>query len=97
MNYKQTLFWNKVKDSINVTGVLVQMGLIVGDSVHTWNYVVGAGQVIGMLIAIWMADVDKDGHVDVFQKEVKTTVTSDTPITVKTETGAIGKEGSETK
>lgn len=85
MNYKHTSFWNKVKDSINVTGVLVQMGLIVGDSIHTWNYVVGAGQVIGMLIAIWMADRDGDGQVDVFQKEVITTVTSDTPITVETE------------
>lgn len=77
--------WEKVQLSINILLSMTQGALIIGDSKHIWNYIVLAGQIIGALIGIWMVDKDKDGVPDLFQVDVKTTVTSATPIEVKTE------------
>lgn len=86
MNYKYASFWTKIKDSINAVGTITQVVLIAGDSEHVWNYVTGGIQLLGTFISIWFDDRDKDGKVDIFQKEVITTVTSDAPIKVETET-----------
>ena len=101
--WKKASFWNKVKDTIHFLGTATQLTLILGDSAHIWNFITAAAQVLGSIIAIWMEDKDKDGEVDVFQKEVITTVTSDSPIKVETkiekkeENSAMGfTEGSET-
>jgi hypothetical protein len=83
--WKKTVFWTKVRDSINAVGTLTQLGLIAADSAHVWNYVVGGAQLIGTFISIWFDDKDKDGTADIFQKEVTTTITSDSPINVETE------------
>ena len=80
--YKKTQFWEKVKDSIHVVGALTQMGLITADSAHVWNYVTGIGQLAGMMIAIWFADKNKDGTVDIFEQEVTVNISSKTPIDV---------------
>lgn len=89
MNYKYASFWTRIKDSINAVGTIAQVVLIAGDSEHIWNYLTGGIQLLGTFISIWFDDRDKDGKVDVFQKEfqkeVITTVTSDTPIKVETE------------
>lgn len=85
MNYKYASFWTRVKDSINAVGTITQVVLVAGESDHIWNYVTGGIQLLGTFISIWFDDRDKDGKVDVFQKEVVTTVTSDTPIKVETE------------
>lgn len=85
MNYKYSSFWTKIKDSINAVGTITQVVLIAGDSEHVWNYVTGGIQLLGTFISIWFDDRDKDGKVDIFQKEVVTTVKSDAPITVETE------------
>lgn len=86
MNYKYTSFWTRVKDSINAVGTITQVVLVAGESDHIWNYVTGGIQLLGTFISIWFDDRDKDGNVDIFQKEVVTTVTSETPIKIETQT-----------
>lgn len=86
MNYKYSSFWTRVKDSVNAVGTITQVVLVAGESDHIWNYITGGIQLLGTFISIWFDDRDKDGKVDIFQKEVVTTVTSETPITVETKT-----------
>lgn len=86
MNYKYSSFWTRVKDSVNAVGTITQVVLVAGESDHIWNYITGGIQLLGTFISIWFDDRDKDGKVDIFQKEVITTVTSETPIKVETET-----------
>lgn len=85
MNYKYSSFWTRVKDSINAVGTITQVVLVAGESDHMWNYITGGIQLLGTFISIWFDDRDKDGKVDIFQKEVVTKVTSETPIKVETE------------
>lgn len=85
MNYKYSSFWTRIKDSINAVGTVTQVVLIAGNSEHVWNYITGGIQLLGTFISIWFDDRDKDGRVDIFQKEVVTTVKSDSPIIVETE------------
>lgn len=86
MNYKYSSFWTRVKDSVNAVGTITQVVLVAGESDHIWNYITGGIQLLGTFISIWFDDRDKDGKVDIFQKEVITTVTSETPIKVETKT-----------
>lgn len=86
MNYKYSSFWTRVKDSVNAVGTITQVVLVAGESDHIWNYITGGIQLLGTFISIWFDDRDKDGRVDIFQKEVVTTVTSETPIKVETQT-----------
>ncbi len=80
--FEKTHFWEKVKDTIHIVGTLTQMGLITADSAHVWNYVTAGGQIIGMFIAIWFADKNKDGTVDIFEQEVTVKVSSEAPVSV---------------
>lgn len=86
MNYKYSSFWTRVKDSVNAVGTITQVVLVAGESDHIWNYITGGIQLLGTFISIWFDDRDKDGRVDIFQKEVVTTITSETPIKIETET-----------
>lgn len=86
MNYKYSSFWTRVKDSVNAVGTITQVVLVAGESDHIWNYITGGIQLLGTFISIWFDDRDKDGKVDIFQKEVVTTITSETPIKIETET-----------
>lgn len=86
MNYKYSSFWTRVKDSVNAVGTITQVVLVAGESDHIWNYITGGIQLLGTFISIWFDDRDKDGKVDIFQKEVITIVTSETPIKVETKT-----------
>lgn len=91
MNYKYASFWTRVKDSINAVGTITQVVLVAGESDHIWNYVTGGIQLLGTFISIWFDDRDKDGNVDIFQKEIITTTTikSDSPIILETDTETI--------
>lgn len=86
MNYKYSSFWTRVKDSVNAVGTITQVVLVAGESDHIWNYITGGIQLLGTFISIWFDDRDKDGKVDIFQKEVVTTIRSETPIKIETET-----------
>jgi hypothetical protein len=86
MTWKQTSFWTKVMMTIQAIGTFTQLSLIFGDAQHIYNVVVALVQLSSLILPIWMEDKNSDGIVDVFEKEVKTTITSDSPITIKTET-----------
>lgn len=72
--------------TIQAIGTFTQLSLIFGDSQHIYNVMVALIQLAGLIIPIWFEDRDNDGHVDLFQKEITTTITSDSPIKVTTET-----------
>lgn len=78
-------FWTKLQLTIQAILSLAQLSLIFGDSEHIYNVVVTAGQILGLIIPIWVQDANRDGVVDGFEKEVITTIKSDTPITIETE------------
>lgn len=83
--WQQISFWNKVNNTIQVIGTFTQLSLIFGESQHIYNVMVALIQLAGMLLPIWFTDENKDGRVDVFEKEVTVTVKSDTPIDVQTD------------
>jgi len=76
--------WTKIKDSIQGILAITQLSLVLGDAQHIYNAITFIGQVAGLLIPTWMDDKDNDGTVDAFQKEVKVTIKSDSPITTET-------------
>lgn len=61
------------------------MALVATHASPIWNYITAGATIIGMVLAIWMEDANKNGTVDVFEKEVVTTIKSDSPIIVETE------------
>lgn len=85
MNYKYSSFWTRVKDSVNAVGTITQVVLVAGESDHIWNYITGGIQLLGTFISIWFDDRDKNNLVDIFEKQIVTTIKSDTPIVVETE------------
>lgn len=86
--WTKTSFWNKIKDSIQIVGTFTQLSLIFGESQHVYNVAVALIQLSGMLLPIWLVDTDGDGQIDGFEKEITTvtTIKSDSPIEVQTET-----------
>lgn len=84
--WHKTTFWTKVKDSVQGLLAITQLSLVLGDAQHIYNFLTFAGQVIGLLIPIWMEDTNRNQIADVFEKEVTVKVTSDTPIQVETTT-----------
>lgn len=84
--WQKISFWNKVQLTVQSVLTLTQLSLIFGNAQHIFNVCVTAGQLIGLIIPIWMEDKDSNGTVDLFEKEITTTITSDSPITIKTET-----------
>lgn len=79
-------FWTKLQLTIQAVLSLAQLSLIFGDSEHIYNIFVTAGQILGLIIPIWIQDANRDGVVDGFEKEVTVKVTSDAPIQVETKT-----------
>lgn len=79
-------FWQKMSATIQAIGTFTQLSLIFGDSQHIYNVMVALIQLAGLIIPIWFEDRDNDGNVDLFQKEITTTITSDSPIKITTET-----------
>lgn len=79
-------FWNKLQLTIQAVLSITQLSLIFGDSEHIYNIFVTAGQILGLIIPIWIQDANRDGVVDGFEKEVIVKVTSDAPIQVETKT-----------
>ena len=75
--------WTKVKDTVQGAAAILQVVLVANESAHVWNYITAAVQIITLFVTIWGEDRDKDGTVDVFQKEVTVTVKSDAPITTE--------------
>lgn len=84
--WQKMSFWQKMSATIQAIGTFTQLSLIFGDSQHIYNVMVALIQLAGLIIPIWFEDRDNDGHVDLFQKEITTTITSDSPIKVTTET-----------
>lgn len=83
--WKKAIFWTKVKDTLAIGSILSQGGMEIGhvsESVKLW---IGFGSLAAYVVGMWFEDKDKDGLVDIFQTEVKTTITSAAPIEVKTE------------
>lgn len=83
--WTRTSFWTKIKDTIQILGTSTQLTLIFNDSQHIYNVMVAVIQLAGLLLPIWLSDEDKDGEVDAFQKELKVTVKSESPVDIKTE------------
>jgi len=84
MNIKDVSFWAKVNNTIQLFGTGGQVALVAAHASPVWNYVTAGATIAGMVLAIWMDDRNGNGMVDVFEKEIK--VTSQSPITVETET-----------
>lgn len=78
-------FWTKLQLTIQAILSLAQLSLIFGNAEHIYNIFVTAGQILGLIIPIWVQDANRDGIVDGFEKEVITTIKSDSPIIVETE------------
>ena len=72
--------------TIQAIGTFTQLSLIFGDAQHIYNVVVAIVQLSSLVLPIWLEDKNNDGIVDVFEKEITTTIKSDSPITIKTET-----------
>lgn len=83
--FTKTSFWHKVKDTIQLVGTATQLGLIFGDSQHIYNILIAVAQFAGLILPIWLTDANNDGTIDGFEKEVVTTIKSDSPIIVETE------------
>lgn len=71
--------------TIQAIGTFTQLSLIFGDSQHIYNVLVALVQLSGLIIPIWFDDRNGNGTVDLFEKEITTKITSDSPITVTTE------------
>lgn len=84
--WENASFWTRVQMSINVVGTTLQAILIASNAEHIWNYIFLGIQGLSSLLGVWFSDENKNGKVDVFEKEVTVKVTSDTPIEVKTST-----------
>lgn len=84
--FTRMTFWTKLQLTIQAVLSLAQLSLIFGDSEHIYNIFVTAGQILGLIIPIWIQDANRDGVVDGFEKEVTVKVTSDAPIQVETKT-----------
>lgn len=82
---KRMTFWTKVQLTIQAVLSLAQLSLIFGDSEHIYNVFITAGQLVALIIPIWIEDKNNDGNVDLFEKEVTVKVKSDAPIEVETE------------
>jgi hypothetical protein len=83
---KRMTFWTKVQLTIQAVLSLAQLSLIFGDSEHIYNVFITAGQLVALIIPIWIEDKNNDGNVDLFEKEVTVKVKSDAPIQVETST-----------
>lgn len=84
--FTRMTFWTKLQLTIQAILSITQLSLIFGDSEHVYNVIVTGGQIIGLIIPIWIQDANRDGVVDGFEKEVITTIKSDSPIKIETET-----------
>lgn len=84
--FTRMTFWTKFQLTIQAVLSVAQLSLIFGDSEHIYNIIVTAGQILGLIIPIWIQDANRDGIVDGFEKEVTVTVKSEAPIEIKTET-----------
>lgn len=83
--WKRALFWTKVKDTLAIGSIISQGGMELGGTPEDVKIWIGVGSLAAYLVGMWMEDKDKDGVVDIFQSEVKTTITSAAPIEIKTE------------
>lgn len=83
---KKITFWNKMQMSVQAVLSVTQLSLVFADSEHIYNVIVTGGQIIALIIPIWIQDANRDGVVDGFEKEVITTIKSDSPIKIETET-----------
>lgn len=82
--WKKALFWTKVKDTMAIGSILSQAGMNIGETSEQVKLWIGAGTFVGYIIGMWMEDKDKNGIVDLFETEVTTTITSNSPMTVTT-------------
>jgi hypothetical protein len=90
--WKRITFWNKIQLTVQAVLTLTQLSLIFGDAQHIYNVFVTVGQLVALLIPIWFQDLNNDGQVDLFEKEVTIKVSSDTPVSVETKTETLPKE-----
>lgn len=70
--YKKTFFWNRVRDSLALLGPTG--GILVGEfTSNLWaiGISISSALIVGW-IAIWFVDNDKNGFVDLFEKDKET-------------------------
>lgn len=84
--WQRTSTWSKIKDSVSGILAIGQLSLILNDSQHVYNIILFIGQVAALLIPIWFDDKNQNDTADIFEKQVVTTVKSDSPIIVETKT-----------
>ena len=85
MNYwKRASFWTKIKDTVGGILALGQLSLVLGNAQHIYNGILFIGQAVALFIPIWMEDKNQNDIADIFEKEVKVTIKSDSPITTET-------------
>jgi len=81
--WKRAILWTKLKDTFALGGLLGQAGMDAFATNEIVKIYIGVGTIIGYLVGMWMEDKDRDGVVDLFQTEVKTTVTSSAPVEIE--------------
>jgi hypothetical protein len=65
--WMKTVFWENMKKTCALGGGPVTAGLHQFDAANVYVWLSGMLSLLGAVLAIWMTDNDKDGHVDLFQ------------------------------
>lgn len=69
--WKRTSFWNKLRAIFSALGVGGEFALFIGDSHHSYKWIVGGCTVAAILITHLVEDKNGDGVVDIFQEITK--------------------------
>jgi hypothetical protein len=68
MLYKSADFWKKVERTTGVLGGMSTFLFAESEVPYWWMQISGGLTIVGMLLAVWMADTDGNGIVDLFDK-----------------------------
>jgi hypothetical protein len=66
--WKRISFWNKLRSVFTALGVGGEFALFIGESHHSYKWIVGGATVIAIVITHLIEDVNGDGVVDIFEK-----------------------------
>lgn len=66
--WKTITFWNKLRSVLTAFGVGGEVALIVGESSHSYKYIVGGATLIMILITHLIEDKNANGIADIFEK-----------------------------
>jgi hypothetical protein len=66
--WKRISFWNKLRSILTALGAGGEVALIIGESSHSYKYVVGIATVVMILITHLIEDRNNNGIADIFEK-----------------------------